>query len=65
VQKYVHIYANAKMRPVETIPGMGVMWLKVSNGEGEFKYDLFDTSELCRCHNAPPHRAIKKLKYPR
>jgi hypothetical protein len=36
------MYGNAKMRPVETIPGMGE-WVKQSGGEGEFKYDICDT----------------------
>jgi hypothetical protein len=36
------VYANGKMIPVETIPGMGEGEIK-ENGEGdEFKYDIFD-----------------------
>jgi hypothetical protein len=31
-----------KKRPVETIPGMGGMWLKENDRGGEFKYDIFD-----------------------
>jgi hypothetical protein len=31
---------NAKMRPVDTIPGMGE--IKKNDGGGEFKYDVFD-----------------------
>jgi hypothetical protein len=43
VQKCVQIYANAKMIPVETIPGMGEGSIKESSGGCEFKYDIFDT----------------------
>jgi hypothetical protein len=42
VQKYVHIYVNAKMIPFETIPGIGWGMIKESNGGGEFRYDIFD-----------------------
>jgi hypothetical protein len=32
------MYENGKMKPVETIPGMG--WeIKESDGRGEFNYD--------------------------
>jgi hypothetical protein len=37
----VHIYANGKMRPVETIPKMGRRKIK-NDGEGKFNYDIFD-----------------------
>jgi hypothetical protein len=30
---------DGKMRPIETIPGMGV-WIKENDGVGEFKYDI-------------------------
>jgi hypothetical protein len=33
------MYADGKMIPVETVPGMGGI---KENGEGEFKYDKFD-----------------------
>jgi hypothetical protein len=35
------MYVNVKMRPVETIPGMGRA-IKESGGGGELKYDIFD-----------------------
>jgi hypothetical protein len=35
------MYVNGKMRPVETIPGMG-RGIKENDGEGEFKDDIFD-----------------------
>jgi hypothetical protein len=31
---------NGKMRPVETIPGMGGSGIKKNNGRGEFNYDI-------------------------
>jgi hypothetical protein len=37
------MYVNAKMRPVETVPGMEGEGMKVSSGRGEFKYYIFDT----------------------
>jgi hypothetical protein len=35
------MYLNGKLRPVETIPGMG-RGVKKNGGESEFKYDIFD-----------------------
>jgi hypothetical protein len=37
------MYVNAKMIPVETIPGMGEGRIKERSGGGEFKYGMFDT----------------------
>jgi hypothetical protein len=34
---------NARMIPVETIPGTWGRWDKEEGGRGEFKYDIFDT----------------------
>jgi hypothetical protein len=34
---------NGKMRPVETIPRMGVGRIKESGGGDEFNNDIFDT----------------------
>jgi hypothetical protein len=36
------MHENGKMRPVESIPGMGGGGMKESNGGGGFKYDIFD-----------------------
>jgi hypothetical protein len=36
------MYVNAKMTPVEAVPGIGE-WVKGSSGGGEFKCDIFDT----------------------
>jgi hypothetical protein len=34
------MYENEKMRPVGTIPGMGIEGIKESDGGGEFNYDI-------------------------
>jgi hypothetical protein len=36
------MYENGKMRPVETIPGMGGGKIKENDGGGEFNYDIVD-----------------------
>jgi hypothetical protein len=36
------MYVNGKMRPVETVPGMGEGGIKENGGGGEFKYDILD-----------------------
>jgi hypothetical protein len=36
------MYENGKMRPVETIPGMGREGIKENDGGDEFNYDTFD-----------------------
>jgi hypothetical protein len=36
---------NGKMRPVETIPGMGERRIKENDGWGEFKHDILDILE--------------------
>jgi hypothetical protein len=33
------MYENRKMRPVETIQGLGEKGIKEKDGEGEFNYD--------------------------
>jgi hypothetical protein len=37
------MYVKAKMIPVETVPGIQGEGMKERRGEGEFKYDIFDT----------------------
>jgi hypothetical protein len=37
------MYVNAKMIPVETVPGIRGGGMKKSSGGGEFKYNIFDT----------------------
>jgi hypothetical protein len=36
------MYVNGKLRPVETIPGMGAEGVNESGGGGEFKYNIFN-----------------------
>jgi hypothetical protein len=36
------MYVNAKMVPVETVPGIRGEGMKESSGGGEFKYGMFD-----------------------
>jgi hypothetical protein len=36
------MYVSGKMRPVETVLGMGGEGINENNGGGEFKYDIFD-----------------------
>jgi hypothetical protein len=38
---HVLMYENGKMRPVETIPGMGVEVIKKNDRGGEFSYNIF------------------------
>jgi hypothetical protein len=38
----IYMYVNAKIIPVETVPGMWGGRMKDSV-DGEFKYDIFDT----------------------
>jgi hypothetical protein len=33
---------NGKMRPIETISGIGVEGLKENDGGGKFNYDIFN-----------------------
>jgi hypothetical protein len=37
------MYVNAKMMPVETVPGIGAGGMKESSRGGEFMYDIFNT----------------------
>jgi hypothetical protein len=34
------MYVNGKMRPAETIPGMGGEGIKENDGGGKFNYDI-------------------------
>jgi hypothetical protein len=34
------MYENGKMRPVETILGIGGTWIMENDGGGEFNYDI-------------------------
>jgi hypothetical protein len=43
VEVCIHMYANAKMIPVENILRIGRGGMEESTGGDEFKYDIFDT----------------------
>jgi hypothetical protein len=58
------MYVNAKMIPVETVPGIRREGRKEGSGGGEFKYDIFaHCKNLCKCYNASPPSTtiIKKM----
>jgi hypothetical protein len=38
----INMHVNGKIRPIETIPGMGWGEIKENDGGGKFKYDVFD-----------------------
>jgi hypothetical protein len=53
-KKCVHTYVNAKMIPVETIPGIGGRWIKKRGGGGGGKLSMIyltHCKSLCKCHN--------------
>jgi hypothetical protein len=37
------MYVNEKMRPLETVAGMGGGRIKENDGGGKFNHDIFDT----------------------
>jgi hypothetical protein len=54
------MFVNGKMRPIETIPGMG-------GGEGErwrgwIQSAVIYSKKFCKCHNVPSVQQIKKLQ---
>jgi hypothetical protein len=58
VEYYALMYENGKMRPVETVPGMGIK----ENGGGE-KSTVIYCKNFCKCHNVPsPSTTIKIVK---
>jgi hypothetical protein len=40
VEIFILMYVNGKMRPVETIPGMGGERIKENDERSEFNYDI-------------------------
>jgi hypothetical protein len=49
VEYYALMNENGKMRPAETIPGMGIK----ENGGG-VNSTMIHCKNFCKCHNAPP-----------
>jgi hypothetical protein len=52
------MYVNGKMRPVETIPEMGVGEIKENDGQGEYNCDIIQEhlyyKNIYKCNNVPP-----------
>jgi hypothetical protein len=51
VEYYALMYENGKMRPVETIPGMGGEGLKENGGLNSTKIHC---KNFCKCHHVFP-----------
>jgi hypothetical protein len=53
-KKYVHMYVNAKMKPIETVPGIRGGEIKESSGgvNSSMVY-LIHCKNLCKCYNVP------------
>jgi hypothetical protein len=45
------MYENGKMRPVETIPGMGGE--RIKENDGGLNSTMIYCKDLCKCHNVP------------
>jgi hypothetical protein len=54
------MYVNGKMRPVETIPGVGGEGIKEK--DGRVNSTMIYCKNFCKCHNAPITTIIKKPK---
>jgi hypothetical protein len=50
VEYYALMNENGKMRPDETVPGMG--GIKENDGGGNLSMTY--CKNFCKCHNAPP-----------
>jgi hypothetical protein len=59
-----HVCVNGKMRPAETVPGMGGGEMKESDGGGEFSYDVLEVFVGSFVSNTvyPPHNNKKNAK---
>jgi hypothetical protein len=51
VDYYAHIYENGKMRPIETVPGMGGKGVKENDGGVNSTMIYF--KHFCKCHHVP------------
>jgi hypothetical protein len=52
------MYANGKMRLVETTPGTGGEEIKENDGKGNSTMIFY--KNFCKCHNVPQHNNDKK-----
>jgi hypothetical protein len=51
----LHVCVNGKMRPAETIPGMGGGKIKEKDrGVSSSMIYLICCKNFCKCHNVPP-----------
>jgi hypothetical protein len=50
-----HMYANGKVRPAETAPGMGVgEKMENDGGVNSSMLYLIYCKDFCKCYNVPP-----------
>jgi hypothetical protein len=62
-KKCVHMYVNAKMILVETVPGIRERrWRRVVEGVYSSTMYLTHCKNLCKCHSVPPPSTIIKKK---
>jgi hypothetical protein len=52
VEYYALMYENGKMRPVETVPGMGGGGIK--ENDGWVNSTVINYKNFYKCHNVPP-----------
>jgi hypothetical protein len=58
------MYENGKMRPVETIPGMGGGRIQENDGRGELSMIyLTYCKNFYKCHNVPPTQHNNKKNF--
>jgi hypothetical protein len=64
VQKFVHMYVNEKIIPVETVPGIKGGEIKKSSDKVNSRITSFiHCKNLCKCHNVPSsNTTIKKIR---
>jgi hypothetical protein len=49
VEYYALMYGSGKMRPAETIPGMG----GIKENDGGVNSTMIQCKNFCKCHNVP------------
>jgi hypothetical protein len=59
---YMHMYVNGKMRPAETIPGLGEgeESRMVEEGNSSMMYLIY-CKNICKNHNIPPPSTILQI----
>jgi hypothetical protein len=56
VEYSVLMYENGKMRPIETIPGMGER--RIKENDGGVNSTVIYRKRFCKCCNLPPRTTI-------